>query len=135
MSLRYLGRSKDLDNLPIEEWFTKLYGKNVWNKILKQLFLSKFGDHAGNLPALYIWQRLGREKNVATRGYLKCGLKGLIDAINNSIVKNGGIVKVNSPVRKLEKTDQGVNVVLDKEIIKADWVISTVAIPQYAKMI
>jgi protoporphyrinogen oxidase len=135
LMLRYLGKNKDLDNLPIETWFSKLYGKDVWNKILKQLFLSKFGDHAGNLPALYIWQRLGREKNVATRGYLKCGLKGLIEAINKHIIGKGCILKVNTPVRKLEKADRGVNVVLDKETIKADWVISTVAIPQFVKMI
>lgn len=135
LMLRYLGKGKDLDNLPIEEWFTGLYGKNVWNKILKQLFLSKFGDHSGNLPSLYIWQRLGREKNVATRGYLKCGLKGFIDAIEKRIIHHGGVIKVSSPVKRLVKTDIGVNVELENEIISADWVISTIAIPQFVSLL
>jgi protoporphyrinogen oxidase len=135
LMLRFLGKGKDLDNLPIEEWFIGLYGKNVWNKILKQLFLSKFGDHSGNLPSLYIWQRLGREKNVATRGYLKCGLKGFIDAIEKKIIDHGGIIKVNSPVKKLVKTEIGVNIELEDETINADWVISTIAIPQFVSLI
>jgi len=135
LSLRYLGKEKDLDNLPIETWFKNLYGENIWKKILKQLFLSKFGDHAGNLPALYIWQRLGREKNVATRGYLKCGLKGFIDAIENKIKEYGGEIRINSPVKKLEKTDNGVEVILDNETINADWVISTIPIPQFTNAI
>ena len=133
--LRYLGKGKDLDNLPIEEWFSSLYGKNVWNKILKQLFLSKFGNHSGTLPSLYIWQRLGREKNVATRGYLKCGLKGFIDAIENNIIKYGGVVRKNSPVQRIVKTEFGVNVELENETISADWVISTIAIPQFVSLI
>ncbi len=131
--LRYLGKGKDLDNLPIEKWFKKLYGEKVWNKILKQLFLSKFGDHSGNLPALYIWQRLGREKNIATRGYLKCGLKGFIDAIEVKIKEYGGEIRTSSPVKKLIKTDFGVDVVLENETINTDWVISTIPIPQFAK--
>jgi protoporphyrinogen oxidase len=135
LMLRYLGKGKDLDNLPIEKWFKGLYGEKVWNKLLKQLFLSKFGDHAGNLPALYIWQRLGREKNVATRGYLKCGLKGLIEAVEKKIKEYGGEIRVNSPVQKLIKTDKGVDVVLENETINADWVISTIPIPQFMNII
>lgn len=135
LMLRHLGRNKDLDNLPIEKWFTKLYGKNVWDKILKQLFLSKFGDHAGNLPALYIWQRLGREKNVATRGYLKCGLKGFIDALEKSIKKHGGTILLNSPVKNLLNSQDGIQIWLENKTINADWVISTIPVPQFKNII
>lgn len=135
LSLRYLGKGKDLDNLPIEKWFKGLYGANVWNKLLKQLFLSKFGDHSGNLPSLYIWQRLGREKNVATRGYLKCGLKGFIDAVEKNILSNGGKILTNSPVKNLIQKENSVDVVLENETINADWVISTIPIPQFADLV
>lgn len=135
LSLRFLGKGKDLDNLSIENWLKGLYGDNVWNKILKQLFLSKFGDHAGSIPSLYIWQRLGREKNVATRGYLKCGLKGLIDAIEKNIINSGGKILTNSPVKKLMQNKNGVDVILENQTIHADWVISTIPVPQFASVV
>lgn len=135
LSLRYLGKGKDLDNLPIEKWLKGLYGNNVWNKILKQLFLSKFGDHSGNLPSLYIWQRLGREKNVATRGYLKCGLKGFIDAIEKNIINNGGKIFKNTNVLSLNQNGKGVEVLLENERLNADWVISTIPITQFSSLL
>ncbi len=136
LSIRYLGRNKDLDNLPIEEWFQKLYGKHVWNKILKQLFLSKFGDHAGNLPSLYIWQRLGREKNVATRGYIKGGVKTIIDAVEAKIKSFGSEIKINTKVKSLQKVDDKVLITLENNSsIEADWVVSTVPIPTFANFL
>jgi len=136
LSIRYLGKNKDLDNLPIEEWFQKLYGKHVWNKILKQLFLSKFGDHAGNLPSLYIWQRLGREKNVATRGYIKGGVKTIIDAVEQKIKDFGGKVTTNTKVKSLQKVDDKIHLTLeDNNTIEADWVVSTVPIPTFTNFL
>ena len=136
ISIRFLGKNKDLDNLPIEEWFQKLYGKHVWNKILKQLFLSKFGDHAGNLPSLYIWQRLGREKNVATRGYIKGGVKTIIDAVESKIKSFGSEIKINTKVKSLQKVDEKVLITLeDNSSIEADWVVSTVPIPTFANFL
>lgn len=128
--IRQLGKGKDLDNTRIEDWFTQLYGKDVWNKILEPLFRSKFGSHAGNLPALYIWQRLGREKNKSKRGYLKTGLKGFIDALEKSIVANGGEILLNSKVNKLYENGNAVTVNLENgNNLKGDWIISTVPIP------
>lgn len=128
--IRQLGKGKDLDNTRIEDWFTQLYGRDVWNKILEPLFRSKFGSHAGNLPALYIWQRLGREKNKSKRGYLRAGLKGFIDALEEKILENGGEILINSQVKNLEENEQRVTVELvNGNRLQSDWVISTVPIP------
>jgi len=128
--IRQVGKGKDLDNIRIEDWFIQLYGKDVWNKILKPLFRSKFGSHAGSLPALYIWQRLGREKNKSKRGYLTTGLKGFIDALENKIVENGGEILLNSQVKSLEENEQGITVnLVNGNHLQSDWIISTVPIP------
>ncbi len=128
--IRQLGKGKDLDNTRIEDWFIQLYGKDVWDKILEPLFRSKFGSHAGNLPALYIWQRLEREKNKSKRGYLKTGLKGFIDALENKIVENSGEILLNSQVKSLEENEQGITVNLaNGTYLQSDWIISTVPIP------
>ncbi len=136
IAIRYLGKGKDLDNLPIEDWFKNLYGKTIWDKILKQLFLSKFGDHAGNLPSLYIWQRLGREKNKAMRGYINGGLKTIIDKLEEKIKELGGEIKTNTTVKRIEHSGNKINILLnDNSTITSDWVISTIPIPSFAKAI
>lgn len=129
--LRKLGEGKDLDNTRIEDWLTSLYGKSIWRKILRPLFQSKFGPAAGDMPALYIWERLGREKNTVSRGYLKGGMKALIDAIEAKLVKLGVDIHTGVAVEKMDEiTGYGVEVGLNNGIkIEADWAISTLPLP------
>ncbi len=128
--IRRLGKGLDLDNIKIEDWFSRLYSPEVWGKILKPLFCSKFGTHGGNLPALYIWQRLGRESNVAKRGYIDGGLKTIIDAIESNIKSSGGAVKTRSPVRSITEFNSHMRVMFDNNTaIDCDWVLSTIPIP------
>jgi len=128
--IRRIGKGLDLDNIRIEDWFGKLYSKEVWDRILKPLFCSKFGAHGANLPALYIWQRLGRESNVAKRGYIHGGMKSLIDSIESKIKAFGGTVLTQSPVKKInEQNDKMVVTLDDEKSIECDWAISTLAIP------
>jgi protoporphyrinogen oxidase len=133
--LRRLGEGKDLDNIPTQEWLTQLFGRNIWESFWGPLFRSKFGPLAGKLPALYLWQRLGRERNVSTRGYLKCGYKGLIDALQQSIESKGGNIQLNSPVEKLRESENGIALFLQYgEVLLTDWVISTVPLPLLRQM-
>ncbi len=128
--IRRLGKGLDLDNIRIEDWFSKLYSKEVWTKILRPLFCSKFGSQGGNLPALYIWQRLGREINVAKRGYLKGGLKSFIDGIESKIKSYGATVLTKSPVKTIDEADNNMRVTLENgESIDCDWVVSTIPMP------
>jgi protoporphyrinogen oxidase len=127
---RQLGKGKDLDNITTETFLTKYFGGEIWKRVLAPLFRSKFGDHAGDLPALYLWQRLGRERNVAKRGYLRCGLKGLIDAIQTSIQDRGGTVRLNTPLKAIRNSENQMELILQNgEKLYADWVISTVPMP------
>jgi protoporphyrinogen oxidase len=128
--LRRLGRGLDLDKVRADTWMCKLFGAEVWERFWEPLFRMKFGSQAGSLPALYIWQRLGRENNVSTRGYLRCGLKGFIEALASAIRSNGGIIRTSTPVRTIQETERGMEILLaDQEVLKCDWVLSTVPIP------
>ena len=134
--IRRLGNGMDLDSIRIEDWFSRLYSHEVWEKILKPLFCSKFGSNGGNLPALYIWQRLGREKNVSKRGYIHGGLKSLIDTIESAIKSCGGTVLTQSPVRTIDDVKEYMTVVLENGTsIDCDWVVSTLPIPLLRKAI
>lgn len=129
--LRRLGKGKDLDNMRIEDWLVSLYGKSIWKKLLKPLFQSKFGPAAGDMPALYIWERLGREKNTVSRGYLKGGMKALIDAIEVKLENLGVEIRKNVSVEKVDEImGYGVEVKLsDGSIVDADWCVSTLPLP------
>jgi protoporphyrinogen oxidase len=123
--LRRLGKGKDLDNLRTEDWLRGLYGDKVWQDLFAPLFGSKFGAAFGDVPALYLWQRLGRERNVAVRGYPRGGYKTIIDALRRSIEAHGGIVRTSAPVRMLRNGEVG----LDGETIEADRIVSTLPLP------
>lgn len=126
--LRQLGKGRDLDNIRIEDWLSGLYGKAIWEKILRPLFQSKFGPAAGGMPALYIWERLGREKNTVSRGYLRGGLKALVDAIEKKLVNLGVEIRKNVSVNSIDETGDGRVVIelADGKALSADWCVSTI---------
>ncbi len=132
--MRRLGEGKDLDGIRTADWLSGLFGRAVWQRFWEPLFRAKFGDCAADLPALYIWQRLGRERNNSTRGFLRCGYKGLIDAVADSIRRHGGVVRTGAPVRRMVPASTGdagpIRLQLDNvEERTADWVLSTVPLP------
>jgi protoporphyrinogen oxidase len=134
--LRQLGKGKDLDNLSTRAFLKPLYGDVVWKTFWKPLFRMKFGPHAADLPALYLWRRLGRESNVAKRGYLNCGFKGLIDALQEDIEARGGSIRLRSPVKAIRDSSGKMKVELTEgEALSSDWVISTAPLPLLKNMI
>ncbi|MCP2246527.1 NAD(P)/FAD-dependent oxidoreductase [Lentzea aerocolonigenes] len=128
--LRRLGKGKDLDRMRTEDWLRGLYGDKVWSTLLAPMFGAKFGSAFGDVPALYLWQRLGRESNDSVRGYPAGGYKSVIDALRASIEAGGGEVRTSAPVGRLETAPDRVLVTLaDGETIEADHVVSTVPLP------
>jgi protoporphyrinogen oxidase len=128
--LRLLGRGRDLDNLRTEDWLRRLYGDVIWTRMFSPMFGSKFGAAFGDVPALYLWQRLGREKNVATRGYPAGGYESIIEGLRASIEEAGTEVRLEAAVSGLSADADGVRVTLDSgEELAADWAISTLPLP------
>ncbi len=128
--LRRSGRGRDLDTLRTEDWLRGLYGRRVWEELFAPMFGSKFGSSFGDVPALYLWQRLGRERNVATRGYPDGGYKAIIDALRAAIEGAGGTVRTSVPVHRLHSNADGSSLTLnDGEVLTVDRVISTVPLP------
>ncbi|WP_367138432.1 FAD-dependent oxidoreductase [Saccharothrix sp. HUAS TT1] len=131
--LRRLGRGKDLDRTRTEDWLRGLYGDRVWELLLAPLFGAKFGARFGDVPALYLWQRLGREGAVSVRGYPDGGYRAVIDALRASIEAGGGVVRLGAPVRRVGLVDGGAAVRLrldGDEVVTADRVVSTLPLPQ-----
>lgn len=126
-SLRVLGRGKDLDAITAEQWLRPLFGDAVWDTVIEPMFAMKFGG--APVPALYLYERLARESNVAMRAYPKLGYQGLADGIAASIERLGGRVLTDTPVRGLETHDEKVVVTTDVEEFGARWAVSTLPLP------
>lgn len=128
--LRRLGQGKDLDRLRTEDWLRGVYGDRVWERLLAPMFGSKFGAAFGDVPALYLWQRLGRESNVSVRGYPEGGYRAVIDALRASVEASGGVVRTSAPVRGLEVDgDRALVAVAGHGTVEADRVVSTLPLP------
>lgn len=134
--LRRLGRGRDLDNLRTEDWLRRLYGDVVWERLFRPMFGSKFGPEFGDVPALYLWQRLGRERNVATRGYPEGGYRAVVAALRRSIESRGGVVRTGTPVRRIACDGATVRVTPDDGggVVEAEWCVSTVPLPLLATL-
>ncbi|MDQ2584026.1 FAD-dependent oxidoreductase [Saccharothrix yanglingensis] len=126
--LRRLGQGKDLDGTRTEDWLRGLYGDRVWELLLAPLFGAKFGARFGDVPALYLWQRLGRDGAVAVRGYPAGGYRAVIDALRASIEAGGGEVRLDAPVRRIGVGD-GVRLELAGDVVTADRAVSTLPLP------
>ncbi|MEV6908051.1 NAD(P)/FAD-dependent oxidoreductase [Amycolatopsis sp. NPDC051071] len=133
--LRRWGNGRNLDLLRTEDWLRGLYGRRIWEEFFAPMFGSKFGASFGDVPALYLWQRLGRERNVATRGYPDGGYRTIIDALRASIEDAGGTIRLSAPVHRLRGTTDGCSLTLsDGEVLDVDKVVSTVPLPQLRRL-
>jgi protoporphyrinogen oxidase len=124
-----LGRDDELDATPIRDWLTRLFGEKIWRKFWEPMFSAKFGVGAATLPSLYLSKRLGRESNVATRGYITDGLYGLIQSLAAAIEKSGGTILKNARVRSVHPSAEMTTVTMsDGTAVDYDCVISTIPV-------
>ncbi len=126
-SMRFLGRDKDLDSMSAEEWMRPLFGDDGWENVWRPMFTMKFGG--ANVPALYLYERLARESNVALRAYPQIGYQGIADGVASSIEGMGGKVVTNARVSSLELRPDQVIVTTEDEQFDADWAVSTLPMP------
>lgn len=122
-----MGNDEKLDGTPIESWLCKVFGKQLWKKFWAPMFAAKFGIGAETLPALYLKKRLGRESNVAIRGYVDKGLYGLIGSLDSAIRAKNGTLHIDCEVTKLSQGNRTVTVGTNQnQEMEFDYVISTI---------
>lgn len=56
---KFLKDSSKIENKTSEEWLTKVFGNEVFEKIWKPLLIGKFGDDYQSLSAVWMWKKLG----------------------------------------------------------------------------
>jgi len=97
-----------LEGVNVEEWLLKWSGENTYLNIWQPMLRAKFDGSFANVPATWIWSRLVRVKSTRSgasqkemAGHIIGGYKRLIEAMAHRIEAAGGIVHLQTPVRKV----------------------------------
>ena len=127
---RRLWNWREIDHLSAAEWLRQLGGDRVFRVVWEPLLRGKFGPHADDVSAAWIWSKLrlrggsrgGRGEEQL--GYFRGGFAALADELVSRIVKSGGQVRLNTPALALV-TDTGRVTAVESETgpIQADAVI------------
>jgi protoporphyrinogen oxidase len=122
-----------LDNVEATGWVKRWVGMEVWNKLWRYLFELKFYEYSTNLSAAWIWtriRRIGRSRYNLMReklGYLEGGSDTLLNAMAADIRKNGGEIRLSSPVTRVAiENGKARGVEVGGSLEEFDAVISTI---------
>lgn len=133
---------KPLDNVEATGWIKRWVGKEAYEVMWRKLFDYKFYDYTDNLSAAWIWsriRRIGRSRYSLFKeklGYLEGGSETLLQALREDILKNGGILKLSTPVNRVVLEAGKVTGIESRDGFEAfDKVISTVPLPYVPRII
>jgi protoporphyrinogen oxidase len=96
--------SQGLDNISCEAWLSRLAGPQAYQQFFMPLLRAKFGAHHAQVPALWFWSRLNREKGrePECKGYLPGGYRRIAQALVQAIQALGGSVRTGVAVRSID---------------------------------
>jgi protoporphyrinogen oxidase len=98
-----------LDEITCESWLRRLSGPRAFDTFWRPMLEAKFGDRYREVPALWFWTRLNREKGggVERKGYIHGGYRRIVDTIAESLRRSGQTVRLRSPVEALGLDERG----------------------------
>lgn len=133
---------KPLDSIEATGWIKRWVGDEAYEILWRRLFDYKFYNYSKKLSAAWIWsriRRIGRSRYNLFReklGYLEGGSDTFLQAMKADIEKNGGTVRLSSPVSKVVvQAGRVTGVEVAGEFEQFDTVISTVPLPYVSKLI
>ena len=117
---------KTLDDIPAEQYIIRHLGKNIYSSFFEPLLKSKFGERRREVSAAWLFSRIAirSDRGVSGEhlGYLNGGFHQLIDALEKSFVRNGGMIQKQTPVTSLSHS----NGTWEANGVRYDTIISTI---------
>lgn len=116
----YAARVKNwrkLEQISVADWLTKLSGRKTFEKMWLPLLRAKLGDSYRQASAAFIWatiarmyaaRRTGLKKEMF--GYVPGGYARVLERFGALLHELGVTVKLNSPVREVTETNDGLSV-------------------------
>ena len=131
-----------LEGMTAAEWLRKMGGARVYDTLWAPLLRGKFGAHADQIGAVWMWNKLklrggsrGRDGS-ENLSYLRGSFARVAQAMADDIAAHGGVLHMSAPVQRLTPTpDWGWQVQTPDATIQVDEVIATPAPALVARMI
>lgn len=131
-----------LEALTAEEWLVGLGGRAVYDVVWQPLLEGKFGDYAGEVSAVWFWNKLKLRGGSRGRGgaevlaYYRGGFAALAEQLSRAIEAAGGEIRTGAPVRGLAvRSGRVAGVETETGSVPADAVIATPALPIVADLV
>lgn len=135
---------RDLESLTAAEWLQSLGGKNVYRVVWQPLLHGKFGPYANDISAVWFWSKL--KLRGGSRGdsgkevlaYYQGGFAALAGRIATEIKNHGGEIRLGVAATGVRVDDDNRVVGVetsDGQILSADAVLATPALPIIAKLV
>jgi protoporphyrinogen oxidase len=100
-----------LERTTAERHLTNWAGKRAYQQLWQPLFEGKFGSHASEINAAWIWARV--KSRSFKLGYVRGGFQAFADALAQAVKRRGGTVHTNCPVEQITQNDTQWNVHAD----------------------
>jgi protoporphyrinogen oxidase len=140
----YASRIKDGSRLEAElasHWLQKIFGKNVYQQIWEPLLKCKLGLCCEDASAAFIWATIARLHSTRQKtsgreslGYVRGGYRTVFEKLIGEIERLGGRIIKGSPIRRVSRTTNSLEVVADREHERYDRVITTLPSPLLAEI-
>ena len=128
---------KNLEQIPVGDWLTKLSGQRTFKKIWLPLLRCKLGDCWQDTSAAFIWatiarmyaaRRTGLKKEMF--GYVRGGYAKVMEEFSAKLRTTGVVLRCDTPVRQIRSmAEGGLTVRLAEETLDFDRVVSTLPTP------
>ena len=135
-TILYCARINDwrrLEQIKVGEWLYKLCGRSTYEKIWRPLLLAKLGENYQRVSAVFIWsyiKRMFSARDPSTQkeqlGHVSGGYKTVLQRLERRILNNGGTIRTEVAVRKIEPSpDGGLVIECDGKFEQFDKVVFT----------
>jgi protoporphyrinogen oxidase len=115
---------RPLEGVSAHDWMRRTVGERAYDVLWRPLLMSKFGEeHYREVNMAWMWARL--YKRTAGLGYFEGGFQAFIDLLVERVEQQGGAVRLNAPVRGVDRVEDGLRLALPTGDAKHEKVIAT----------
>lgn len=132
---------RPLERITAVDWLTRYCGAATVEKVWLPLLRAKLGPHARRASAAFIWAIIARMYSARGNGpqqeqfgYVKGGYNRILHRFEQRLSRSHVDIRTSCPVRRIEPSGDGIDVVTDSGTERFDRVVVTLAAPIAAKL-